>query len=316
MNVLVTGAGGFVGGHVVAALAAAGHDVRALVRPGRPAPPASERIGVVRGDVTSANDADAAAAGCDAVVHVAGLIKAHDEAGFARVNVFGARVMAEAALRQGVRRFVLVSSLAARGPAGAGRPVSIYGRSKLGGEVAVRAAAGERMEVVILRPTAVYGPGDEALLPLFRLARRGLRPLLAGAGPLTFVHAHDLAAGIAGMLTAPAATVSAGVPFEVASPGSHSWPEVSRWLAEAVGREGLAFRVPPAVVRAAGLGADLIARLSGAPQVFGTDKVADAMGDWSANAEAFWRAAGTSPKVALREGLAATAAAYAAAGRL
>jgi hypothetical protein len=128
----------------------------------------------------------------DAVVHAAGITRARRSEDYYSVNAGGTRRVAAAALRAGARRFVLISSLAARGPDGHDHPESDYGRSKLEAETHLLALGG-RMEAVVLRPAAVYGPRDTDLLPLFRMARAGWLPVPRGAAPLQPIYAEDAA---------------------------------------------------------------------------------------------------------------------------
>jgi nucleoside-diphosphate-sugar epimerase len=139
MKALVTGATGFVGSHLVEALRSRGHQVTALVRsPSKAA--ALEPLGVrlVPGDLDDAGSLARAVEGQDLVFHVAGLVAAKDEREFVRVNRDGTASLVAAAARARVGRFVYVSSMAAGGPAGKGRPltgaepprpVTGYGRS-------------------------------------------------------------------------------------------------------------------------------------------------------------------------------------------
>ena len=159
--VAITGATGFAGRHAVAELLRRGHRLRALVRsPEAAGLPAgvetgegrSCRSGALRQLVT----------GADAVVHLAGALAAFDREGYFRVNAQGTEALAEAALAAGTRRFVHVSSLAAREP-----QLSHYGASKRAGEEAVARHAAA-LNAVIIRPPAVYGPGDRGTLPLIR----------------------------------------------------------------------------------------------------------------------------------------------------
>ena len=153
--VLVTGAAGFVGSHLVDALLARGVPVRALVRPEtdrRWLDPS--RVEFALGDVGDSAGEDAlvrAATGCDVVYHVAGITQARTKGAFTRVNAEGAGRMGRAASRAQVARFVLVSSLAAGGPSRAGRPrtegdadapVGGYGQSKREGEIRAAEAFG------------------------------------------------------------------------------------------------------------------------------------------------------------------------------
>ena len=124
------------------------------------------------------------------MVHCAGVVAASSPAAFRLVNAVGAaRVMAAAAATSTRPRFLLLSSLAAREPA-----LSAYASSKRLGEDQVRRAAGERIELCILRPPAVYGPGDRATLPIFRQLRRGLLfvPAVAEAR-FSLIYVEDLA---------------------------------------------------------------------------------------------------------------------------
>jgi nucleoside-diphosphate-sugar epimerase len=295
MTVLVTGATGFVGSHVAEALAARGLRVRALVRPTADARAlAAQGIEVAPGDVTDARSLARAAAAVDAVVHVAGLIRARDEAGFARANTFGARLVAEAAAAAHARRLLLVSSLSARGPEGASGPVSDYGRSKLAGErAALAACAGTATGLVIVRPAVVYGPRDRALLAAFRLARLGLRPVLRGAGSLSAIHGADLGRGLAALINAPPAP---GAVLEASDGRSYTWNDLARAIGEAVGRPGPPLELSPRLFAGAAALTDAFALVSGVPQVFGRDKLAEMLGSWPAVSAPFWAAAGLEPR--------------------
>lgn len=177
MKLAVTGGTGFVGGALIEQALAAGHQVRALTR--RPQP---ERPGVewVMGDLS---DPGELCAGADAVVHVAGVVNARDRSGFADGNIAGTDRMVAAAHAARVDRFVHVSSLAAREPA-----LSNYGWSKAEAE---RIVGDSGLGWTIVRPPAVYGPGDLEMLELFRLAKRGVA--LTPRGRLSVIHVDDLA---------------------------------------------------------------------------------------------------------------------------
>jgi nucleoside-diphosphate-sugar epimerase len=196
-RVLVTGATGFVGSHVAQALLEAGYEVRCGARATSDLRWISgldtERVPLdVRG---KPEDISRAVENVDVVVHAAGITRARRPEDYYLVNAEGTRRIATAALRAGVRRFVLISSLAARGPDGPAtgdHPESDYGRSKLKAETHLLAVGG-RMEAVLLRPAAVYGPRDTDLLPLFRLANAGWLPVPWGAGPLQPLYVEDAA---------------------------------------------------------------------------------------------------------------------------
>ena len=189
MKVLVTGASGFLGGHVAERLTARGDHVRALVRKtsNRAHLERLPNVELFEGSIEQVDRVREAVEGVDAIVHSAGLIKARSTDEFFAVNVGGTSNLVEAARGRGLRRFVFVSSLEACGPSADGRPVSAdqeepvtaYGRSKLAAEKVVLSAKDD-LSVVILRPGAIYGPRDGEILEAFKSIQRGLLPLVAG----------------------------------------------------------------------------------------------------------------------------------------
>src|SRR5512142_302585 len=226
MRALVTGATGFVGSHVVEALAARGDTVTVLARSeARAAPLAPLGVAVALGSLEDPAALAAAARGQDVVFHLAGLTAAATPADYQRVNAEGTRRLLEAAAAAAAprARFVYVSTQAVLGPSRPGerlaedapcRPVTAYGRSKLAGEEAVRGATGVAWTIV--RPSAVYGPRDREFLAMFRLARLGVAPVIgSGAQQLSLVCAPDLADAIVRACTAPAA---AGLTYHAANP--------------------------------------------------------------------------------------------------
>ena len=232
---LVTGATGFVGSHVAAAWVDAGYDVRCTVR-------ATSDTRWLEGldvesmewDVRDFDGLKAALRDIDTVVHVAGVTRAPRRPDYFEVNATGSARLAEAAAKAGVSRFVLVSSLAARGPDGGDGPVSAYGESKRRGEELVRLFEG-KMDIVVLRPGGIYGPRDSDLFPLFEMAGKGWLVAPAGSPPLQPVYVSDVA-----RLTVAAGTGEyAGLgPYPVAEEGEYRWREVREGLASARGRRG------------------------------------------------------------------------------
>jgi nucleoside-diphosphate-sugar epimerase len=203
VKVLVTGATGFVGGHLVQRLLARGDQVTALVRStARAAPLAARGVTLVEGNLANTAALHRATTDQDIVYHAAAVLGASTEAELMAANHDGTRRLAEACVAAGrAARFVMVSSMAAGGPAqpgapkrGAGddRPVTMYGRSKLAAEVALREMP---LRWTVLRPSVVYGPGDrEGLLPLFKAARWGIAPMFGdGSMEVSLVHVGDLA---------------------------------------------------------------------------------------------------------------------------
>ena len=210
MKALVTGATGFVGGHLAETLRRRGAEVTALVRsPAKAAPLTALGVRTVQGDLHDQAALREATRGQDVIFHVAGLVAARDEADFLRGNRDGtASLLAAAEAGETVPRFVLVSSMAAAGPAPRGRPltgdeppapVTAYGRSKLAGEAVVRAAS---IPWVIVRPPMVYGPRDTEVLKVFRIARLGVAPVFGdGSQELSAIYGPDLAEALVAAAT-------------------------------------------------------------------------------------------------------------------
>jgi dihydroflavonol-4-reductase len=208
LRVLVTGATGFTGGHLARTLASRGYQVRALVRDlarGESLRPAG--VELVQGDLTDAPSLERACAGVAVVYNIAALYRQaglRDDA-YRAVNATAVRAIVEAAARSGVQRVVQCSTVGVHGdvehpPANEDaplRPGDIYQVTKLEGEQLARdAAARTGIEVVVARPTGIYGPGDGRLLKLFRgVARR--RFVVLGSGRIFYhlTYVDDLVSG-------------------------------------------------------------------------------------------------------------------------
>jgi len=176
----ITGGTGFVGAHLLSAARAAGYEIRALTRGWRPP---EQGIAWIEGALDRPDTLGRLCEGADAVIHIAGLINAATRAGFEAVNVGGTAAIVDAARAAGVRRFVHISSLAAREP-----DLSDYGWSKAKAE---RLVAASGLDWTILRPPAIYGPGDRETFELFKMARRGL-VALPPKGRFSVLHVEDL----------------------------------------------------------------------------------------------------------------------------
>lgn len=303
-TIAITGATGFAGRHAVSELLKRGHRLKALVRA-----PGSAELGadveLVKGDLESRAALDELVAGADAVVHLAGAIAALDAPGFFRVNAKGTAALAEAAARAGTRRFVHISSLAAREPG-----LSPYGASKRAGEEAVLQLM-ERLNAIIIRPPAVYGPGDRGTLPLIRELTRPVA-LIPGrrAARFSLIHARDLARLIADSVVGNEQGVQ-----EVAGgqEGGYGWTDLIRAATALRGRPVRAVFLPRAVPLAVALGAELMARISGRPGMVTRGKIAELYHpDWVARPGMLKLA----DPIPLPEGLAETVSWYRAAGWL
>ncbi|MDE2944102.1 MAG: NAD-dependent epimerase/dehydratase family protein [Gemmatimonadota bacterium] len=309
-SVFLTGGSGFLGGHLAEALVGAGHQVTASVR--RTSDTRRlDRLELRKVELDLAAEdrpqADAVLAGCAAIVHCGALTRARNESEFMTVNAVGTLKLAKAAADAGVRRFVFISSLAARGPDGADGPVSPYGRSKAEAEAALASIRGP-MEVTVLRPGGVYGPRDSDLLPLFRLAARGWIAIPRSHAPLQPVYVADVASAVLAALEVEPAPH----PLPIAAAERHSWRALASALMAAVDRPGRVLRLPSALFLAVGALSELAGRLTGKAPAFDRRRARDLSAyAWTCDIESSrkhldpWR-----PRVGIEEGLARTAEWY------
>jgi nucleoside-diphosphate-sugar epimerase len=277
MRALVTGATGFVGSHLAAALRQRGDEVTALARSAAKAEAlVRQGIHVVPGDLHDTAGLARAAARQDVVFHVAGVVAARSEADFLRANRDGTENVLSAAREAGVSRLVLISSLAAAGPAPRGaplrgheapRPVTAYGRSKLAAEQIVK-SSGFNWSVV--RPPVVYGPRDREILKVFRLARLGLAPVFGdGAQELSAVHAGDLAAALIAVATSPA---TIGGTYTACHPEVFTTAEFGKAIGATIGRSVATLRIPRIVAQAILAVTGTAAHLAREATILTTDK--------------------------------------------
>ena len=318
VKVLVTGASGFIGSHLVERLVGLGYEVRCLVRRTSSLawlPVAQVRL--VEGDLATGAGLGAACAGAGLVFHLAGVTKARSAADYHAGNAGATARVVEACAEAGVPRLVHVSSLAAVGPAGDAaplnedapcRPVSHYGKSKLAGERVVRSSA-MAARATIVRPPVVYGPRDTDVLHIIRAAGRGW---IAGIGRrerfFSLVYVKDLVEGLAAAGTCPGA---AGRTYFLAQPEPLSWSEFGAAAAGICGRRARHLAVPRPAAWALGAGAEAWARLTGRPGIISRDKIAEACCPyWTCSPARAEREIGFRAATGLREGMAETIAWY------
>lgn len=288
----VTGGTGFVGSHLLRLGLAEGYDVRALTRGWKPP---EDEIAWVDGALDRPETLVKLCGGADAVIHLAGAINAPDRAGFETVNVAGTANMIDAARKAGVRRFVHISSLAAREP-----ELSDYGWSKARSE---RLVAASGLDWTIVRPPAVYGPGDRETFELFKMARRGLIAL-PPRGRFSVIHVEDLCRLILALLDDADSWTETYEPDD-GRDGGWQHRHFARTLGRVYGRRAVTLAIPETVLRLAS-GLDRLFRRGNAKLT------ADRVGyychpDWVVTAERRPPARLWQPEVKTPTGLKATA---------
>lgn len=266
MRVVVTGADGFVGHPTCQRLASAGHEVIALVRRQRPMEGLVAHQVIVCEDLHSGHGLEQALEGSDALIHLAARTHvlndtaSNAEAEYTRANVDLTDRLAGAAIRAGVRRFVLASSIKVNGEQTDGVPFTAamppapldgYGRSKAMAEQVLRAKAGSRLEVVILRPPLMYGPRMKGnFARLFAVAERGIpMPLGSIRNARDILSVHAFADLISHAFSHPAA---AGRIFLARDGTAVSTPQLFDAIARSLGRQARLFPIPGKMLSLAG----------------------------------------------------------------
>lgn len=300
----VTGGTGFLGRHVVAALCAAGWQVRLLARRD-PVHPllAGCSFELVPGDLANEESLSRLVRGADVVVHAAALVKAKGMADFLAVNRDGtARLAAIVAREAPAARFVLISSQAARTP-----ELSAYASSKRAGEDAMQGVF-PGGDWVILRPCVVYGPWDLEGIATLRLANSRNVPVPSAPEPrIAMIHARDAASAVVALCgPGPSSVV-----YEIsdARVDGYGWREIVETASLPFNRTPRFRPLPDLVFLGAGLATDVWATITRTPAVFGRGKAREILyRDWGSDRARqppveLWR-----PTIGLREGLAETVA--------
>ncbi len=291
-QVAITGATGFVGQHLLSAFAKRGWNLRLLIRRWSPLPSlAGISAKVVWGDLADEVALRRLVDGVDAVVHVAGLIKARADSEFRSVNRDGTARLAALAPNA---LFLLLSSLAAREP-----QLSPYAASKRAAEEVVAARPGPWVAV---RAPAVYGPGDRETLTYFRMAARGfaLEPRVKNAR-LGLIHVADLAEALALCMEKP--PEPAAYEIDDGAGDGYRYADMAAATSRALGRPVRSLAVPRALMLAVSAANQLGQSLGGPVQILTRGKVTEIFHpDWSVHDRRLAEKTGFAPRYDLEKG--------------
>lgn len=235
----MTGATGFVGAETLEQALADGLRVNALTR--RAQPPRAH-LKWVPGSLEDAAALDTLVRDADAVIHIAGVVNAPDREGFEAGNVRSTVAVIDAMRRRGIRRLVHVSSLAAREPG-----LSDYGWSK---EMSERQVKASGLDWTIVRPPAIYGPGDKEMLELFRMAKRGVMMLPPG-GRLSVIHVADLSRLLLTLARETEQSLTRTYEVDDGTPAGWDHKDFGAAIGRAVGRSVRTFATPQWLLGAA-----------------------------------------------------------------
>ena len=304
----VTGATGFIGRALVRQLTERGHTVRALSRQANLA--LDGRTHVIPGTLEDKTSLDQLVSRADGVIHLAGATAAHDRPNYFTTNAAGTTRLLDAieAKSEGIP-FIHISSLAAREP-----DLSDYASSKRAGETLVESA---RVPWTILRPPAVYGPGDLGLSPLWALLKRGWLPRIGPReGRFSLIYVDELAEAIARLAErmTDLDSIDPSVHRQIVEiddqfmgqlgPG-YGWDDIAIIAEEVFARRPKMIQIPPAVLRAMAVGSERLGRVRGRPAIFNVGKARElSHPDWVAQQAPDWARLGWTPSRQLRDTLA------------
>lgn len=303
--IALTGATGFVGGHIMRGALKAGHRVRALTR--RPVPEI-ENVEWVKGDLANEQALSALFDRADAFIHTAGLVKARSEADFFTVNTAAVSKILKLGGKAKTSEnfhFILVSSLAARHP-----ELSPYAKSKRGGEQALAKAAPD-FPFTIVRPPAVYGPGDKEILKLFKAMKRGFAPV-AGDDENVFslVHVRDLAGAILCALHHEPAFGATLEPDDGKKSG-YTIKDVARVAEKVLERKITTLEIPGPVLHLFAAANEMFARFGSEPAILSRHKVRELVHpNWVSDQTSKRKIAHWDPEIDLETGFRETVAWY------
>ena len=317
---MVTGATGFIGSHLVEALVQQGAQVRCLVRD-------IHHLGWVKacpvefavGDCQEKNTLRHVVKEVDRVFHLAGATTAVKEKTYFDVNALGTDNLVQACIENNTRleKFIYVSSQAAAGPCRNGdkkketdvcEPVSSYGKSKLRGEALALSHAHE-LPLVILRPSAVYGPRDKGFYAVCKCLSKGIEPCLSGHEQyISMCYVQDLVRGI--LLAAQTQTANGAI-FFLSDGRDYRMAEIGALFAQAMETNALRLRLPKQVLFGMAFLAECFSRVSGQPRVLNRDKVKEMIQkDWRCDISKARALLGYEPRMSLARGAELTVSWY------
>ncbi len=285
MDVLVTGATGFIGSFVAEYFASRGFNVRCTIRKSSNLQWVRDKgYELIETDFSSADSLRKAVVDVDYVLHIAGTIAAPDYNGYLKGNRDTTFYLLKAVemFNPHLKKFLYCSSQTAVGPAKSlnepvdetteCHPVTSYGQSKLEAEKEVLNFK-DIFPITIVRLPAVYGPRDAALVDMFRLVDKGIVPLIGfNEKYLSILHCYD---AVEGIFLAATNEKANGEIFFLSSNEFYSWSYLADCLAASVGKKVIKLKIPHFLVYTSGFVAEILGKMSGKMPVFNREKARD-----------------------------------------
>ncbi len=317
MKVFVTGGTGFIGSHLVDALIKdPSNEVKCLVRSNLKWLK-NKNITPVKGDLHDIPALRKGLEGSDVLFHLAALVKAPRREMFSNVNVDATESIIRCAQKTGVKKMVILSSLAAVGPSFSRpvtendplMPVSMYGESKKEMEEMIARVAGPEDSITILRPPAVFGPREEQIYSFFKIATRGICPIVGGNSNtrISMVHVSDVVQGL--LLAAKKAEPGLKTYF-VSSEDVYTWRQIKEATGAALGKKLITLPVAPGIVHVAGTIMESFGALIGRYPDMNKDKAREMTLEWTCSVDKIRQDLGYRQRFNLEDGIADTVSWY------
>ena len=319
-KLLITGASGFLGYHLIEAALLQDYEVYAGVRKSSNTTHLDRnKVTVVELDMADTNSLKAALEkyGIEYIIHGAALTRAKTESvyNFSNATLTRNLALAAAEANTGMKKFVFISSLAALGPSADGepvnentspRPLTWYGKSKLLAENYLREIAS--LPFIVLRPTAVYGPREKDLLLLVKSVTRGLEVYMGrGKQKLSFVYVKDVAALAVRCLQSPANREF----YNVGDGQVYDQYAFANAAKKATGKKTIRLYLPLGLIKKVAVGMDKLYSRSSKTPVLNEDKMKElTAADWSCSIAKLQQETGYKPQYDLESGMAETVAWY------
>ena len=313
MNVLVTGASGFIGSFLTEELIKQGHTVYALVMSKDPLRWIADlNVKCIFGDLRKPDVLKNILTEIDYIYHLAGITKAVRKKDFYEVNFNGTRNLVETVLKSGadIKRFLYLSSQSAAGPSRSlepvtekdrPQPISEYGKSKLAAENYLNSVKKE-LPLTIIRPASVYGPRDQDILRFFKTVKWGIIPRLGyNERYLSLIHVRDL---VNGVIRASGLKKTVGQTYFMANPRPYSWDDVAKTILNVMGKKGVRIVIPEALLSCAASIGQMISAVHRKPPVINKFKFSELKQYfWICSPRKAERDFGFKPRITLDEGI-------------